>query len=381
MKYLFALVCVGCVASAGRDRPVPPTPDAVVPAVTPSPAPDAAASVPVPETADATAGSPDLATAAPVSDGAPAPALRQQFLDQLDRVMQRAPLAPQLMPASTGGGVVQQDLSIASTTSWRVAATVRKPATASGRLPVAIVLHETGADRNSGSVVAIASALVARGFLTVAPSGRYFGPGGGNDAYIKALKAANASPGHDFPFLYDTAYDVMRLVDYLITRDDVDPARIGLTGVSKGGMETVLVAAADPRIAAAAPIIGVQSFKWGLDNNAFQARAMSLDGAVPNPNDAASVRAFFANVAPGLVDTFDSPAMVPLVAPRPFLIIAGTKDPRNPMPGVQLVMKAGAAAYGEAADHLQLFTADVGHDGGYAPFHAAAVDWLARWLK
>ncbi len=48
------------------------------------------------------------------------------------------------------------------------------------------------------------------------------------------------------------------LLDYLESRDDVDPTRIGMTGVSLGGMHTWLVAAADPRVAVAAPMIGVQ---------------------------------------------------------------------------------------------------------------------------
>jgi len=308
---------------------------------------------------------------------------REAFLTLLRKIVSpMPPLAPMLMPATTSNGVTVQDFSFASTPAWRVPGTLRRPAAATGRLPVAIVLHETGADRTSGNVVDIAGALVSRGFLAVAISGRFFGAGGGNPAYIKAMKDAYAMPGRDYPFLYDTAWDTMRLIDYLVTRDDVDPARIGLTGVSKGGMETVLVAAADPRVAAAAPIIGVQSFKWGLENNAFQARALSLDDAVPNPNDAASVRTFYDRVAPGLVDQYDGPDMLPLVSPRPLIVIAGLQDPRNPLGGLNLTMDAARAAYARAcaADHVKLFTANVGHDGGYPPFHQAAVDWLDRWL-
>src|SRR5580704_1205346 len=133
------------------------------------------------------------------------------------------------------------------------------------------------------------------------------------------MKAAYANPGKDYPFLYDTVWDVMRTIDYLETRDDVDPARIALTGISLGGMQTYLAAAVDTRIAVAAPIIGVQSFRWGLENNAFQARAESLGGAVPNPTNAASVKEFYDRVAPGLVELYDCPEMLPLIAPRPLI--------------------------------------------------------------
>jgi dienelactone hydrolase len=278
--------------------------------------------------------------------------------------------------------MIQQELTFSSTATWRVPGTLRLPMNASGRLPVLICLHETGSDRNSPNVVGIVTAMTAKGFLTVAISGRYFGKSGGNDAYVAAMKAAYAMPGKDYPFLYDTVWDVIRLIDYLVTRPDVDPARIGLTGISKGGMETFLAAAVDPRVAAAAPIIGVQSFKWGLENNAFQARAESLGGAVPNATDAMSVRQFYDRVAPGLVDLYDGPDMLPLIAPRPLVVISGIQDPRNAIQGVQIAVDAARAAYmaASAADKIKLFTANVGHDGGYAPFHQAAMDWIQQWL-
>src|SRR6185503_9147515 len=85
--------------------------------------------------------------------------------------------------------------------------------------------------------------------------------------------------GGEHPFYYDTVWDVMRLVDYLKTRRDVDAKRIGLIGISKGGIETYLAAAADKRIAVVAPIIGVQSFRWGLDNNQWQGRVKTIQNA------------------------------------------------------------------------------------------------------
>lgn len=50
----------------------------------------------------------------------------------------------------------------------------------------------------------------------------------------------------------------MILLDYLETRSDVDASRIGMTGLSLGGMHTWLAAALDDRVAVAAPMIGVQ---------------------------------------------------------------------------------------------------------------------------
>ncbi len=331
--------------------------------------------------ADAASPVPPPEDAAVALDAAAVADRRASFLAQLRAVVGEVPpLDPRLEPPKSSGGIVEQDFSIASTASWRVPGTLRRPASAGGRLPVLICLHATGSDRTSGDVVSITTTMTGRGFLTVAISGRYFGRPGGNDAYIAAMKAAYRSPGQDYPFLYDTVWDVVRTIDYLVTRDDVDPARIGLTGISKGGMETYLAAAVDPRVAAAAPIIGIQSFKWGLENDAFQARAQSLGGAVPDPNSAASARMFYDRVAPGLVDRYDCPDMLPLIAPRPLIVLSGTRDARNAIRGVELAVEAARAAYtaAGAADHLVYAPADVGHESG--PFRDPAMAWMERWL-
>lgn len=60
-------------------------------------------------------------------------------------------------------------------------------------------------------------------------------------------------------------HDAMRGIDYLSSRPEVDPARIGVTGNSGGGTQTSLMMLADPRIAAAAPttfIMNRQTYMW-----------------------------------------------------------------------------------------------------------------------
>lgn len=52
-----------------------------------------------------------------------------------------------------------------------------------------------------------------------------------------------------------------------------------MAGVSLGGMHTWLCAALDKRVAAAAPLIGVQGFQWAISNNAYHARVDSLKRA------------------------------------------------------------------------------------------------------
>ncbi len=59
--------------------------------------------------------------------------------------------------------------------------------------------------------------------------------------------------------------DAMRSIDYLCTRPEVDPSRIGVTGNSGGGTQTCLMMLADSRIAAAAPatfVMNRETYMW-----------------------------------------------------------------------------------------------------------------------
>jgi fermentation-respiration switch protein FrsA (DUF1100 family) len=184
-------------------------------------------------------------------------------------------------------------------------------------------------------------------------------------------------------------WDVMRLVDYLETRVDVDPRRIGVMGISKGGTEAYLAAAADPRIVAAVPIIGVQGYRWALDNNQWQPRvgtfSPAVDGAARDdgvPVDAAFVRRFYDRVVPGIYGDYDAGSMLALIAPRPVLVINGDSDARTPLAGVQEAVASARSIYIRmgAEDKLGLYLQP---NAGHVVTPVAELvmaDWFVKWL-
>jgi len=326
---------------------------------------------------------------------------RAAFLHLLDRPpVPLAAHASNAAPVEASPDLVRIDFSFASDVPQRVPGLLLKSAGRPGPRPVAISLHGTGGTKESQ--LALLTQLARDGFVAIAIDGRHHGArsaaGKGAADYqaaiLRAFRAATASPDapREYPFFYDTAWDVMRLIDYLETRDDVDASRIGLIGFSKGGIETYLAAAADPRIAVAIPCIGVQSFHWAFSHepawrsrietiqSAFDAAAQDSNIATP---DAAFVRTFYDRVAPGLYSDFDGPAMLPLIAPRPLLVINGETDLRTPLPGLLECTDAARAAYQAAGadDHFVLpIQSQTGHTVPPASLQLARA-WFAYWLK
>jgi dienelactone hydrolase len=316
--------------------------------------------------------------------------IRAKFLQLIERP--RVPLAPHTQQRSDAGGYVAENFSFASETGERVPGVFFKSARASDRRPVVIFLHGTGSRKEE--FLAVMRTLADRGFATAAIDARHHGSrivpkyGTGNAQYYAAMLETYRT-GKGRPYLYDTVWDVMRLIDYLETRADIDPRRIGIMGVSKGGTEAYLAAAVDPRIAAVVPIIGVQGFRWALQNNQWQARvntfAPPVDAAARDegvPVDATFVRRFYDRVAPGIYGDYDAGSMLALIAPRPVLVINGDSDARTPLPGVQEAVAAAQVAYRamSADDRIGLYLQP---NAGHVVTPVAELvmaDWFVKWL-
>lgn len=314
---------------------------------------------------------------------------RADFLRIIERP--RVALAPQVEALPGANGLAAFHFSFSADSSNRVTGILMKSAGAQGRRPVVIALHGTGGSKNN--MLALCRKLAERGFIAVAIDGPYHGErktGRGARDYDDAIVRAWRGSG-EHPFFYDTVWDVMRLVDYLQTRDDVDAQRIGLVGISKGGVETYLAAAADPRIAASVPCIGVQSFHWALAHDDWQGRigtiqpafdAIARDAGVAKP-DSAFVRKFYNRVAPGIDSEFDGPQMLRLVAPRPLLVINSDTDIHTPLPGVNECVAAAKKAYAAAGaeDHFAVIIQKSAGHRVKPESERAAIEWFVKWLK
>ena len=101
-------------------------------------------------------------------------------------------------------------------------------------------------------------------------------------------------------------WDGIRAVDYLFTRKEVDPSRIGITGRSGGGTQSACIAAVDERIYAAAPENYITNFTRLLESI--------------GPQDAEQ------NIPQFISSGLDHADFLIVRAPKPALMITTTRD-------------------------------------------------------
>ncbi|HVR72361.1 MAG TPA: alpha/beta hydrolase family protein [Vicinamibacteria bacterium] len=334
---------------------------------------------------------------------------RGRLLELLHYAPDRTDLRAETVERVDRGGYVQEKVYFNTTPDIRVPACVLLPKNARGRAPALVALHDHGgfylwgkeklveSDGEHAVLTkfkqqyyggrSIASELARAGYVVVVIDMFYWGerrmlladdPPDWRERppalTAERIAAFNRRASENEQLLARTIYaagftwagvmywDDIRTVDYLASRPEVDPARIGCLGLSMGGLRTIHLAALDDRIKAAVAVGWMTSFPPQLERHVRNTIG-------------------FTKLVPGLYRHLDYPDVASLAAPTPLLVINGSQDALFAPAGVQASFEKLAACYLKAGapDNVKTRLYDAPHEFNLE-MQAEAWAWLAKHL-
>jgi len=235
------------------------------------------------------------------------------------------------------------------------------PKERSGPAPAILYCHwhggryEVGKEelfRTNATPVPPGPSLAARGYVVLAIDTYCFGerngagPGGpGEIGSAGELTAAKFNLWLGRTLWGMMVRDDLLALDYLCSRPEVDPSRIGITGISMGSTRTWWAMALDERLRVGVGVCCLTRYQ-----NLIEQAGLKYHGIY-----------YF---VPGVLRHFDTEAIVALAAPRPLLFLSGETDAGSPVDGIRIIeRKVGAvyALYGQRQNFQSHIYPGVGH--------------------
>ncbi len=242
--------------------------------------------------------------------------------------------------------------------------------------PTVVVFHGHGLGKRetSGEVPSyqnsVALELAKAGFIAVTPDLRGFGELGWSGRSYDVVHhkdiIVNLMIGRTT--LGTFVHDAQKLVDYLLTRPEVDTTRLGAVGCSLGGVLAVWATALDSRIQAV-----VSSASFGSIRRDGVIRRL-LDVTEEMSRNYRRLPVYTEFYVPDLFQYADATDVASLIAPRPLLFDID----RNEKPEHADYISTVGRVYQLVGvpDRLDIFLHENGHTFSVEP----TIAWLRRWL-
>lgn len=158
--------------------------------------------------------------------------------------------------------------------------------------------------------------------------------------------------------------DDLMALDYLLSRPEVDPSRVGVTGISMGATRSWWLMALDERLKAGVAVACLTRYQDLILKDGLKYHGIYY-------------------FVPGMLNHFDTEAVVALIAPRPILFLTGDKDYGSPADGIRRIEAKVQPIYRlyEKEEAFQsVIYPNVGHE--YLPeMWQRMLAWMDRHLK
>ena len=310
---------------------------------------------------------------------------RKEVRGELTRLLGKLPPRPKVPAVETlsredKGDYTVEKFQFDNGAGATVPGYILVPKNLSGKAPAILYCHWHGGLYDSGkeelfhashTPVEPGPILAKRGYVVVAIDSYCFGerngqgPGGpdekGSAGEMTASKF-NLWVGRTLwgMILRD---DLMAL-DYLASRPEVDTKRIGVTGMSMGATRAWWLMALDERLKTGVPVACLTRYENLIEHGELKAHGIYY-------------------FVPGMLNHFDTEAVIALIAPRPVLFMNGGEDPGSPTDGIKAIEKAARPAWrlaGEEANFQSIIYPGQGHV--YTPeMWEKTLAWLDEKLK
>lgn len=118
--------------------------------------------------------------------------------------------------------------------------------------PLALVNHGTGGDAEGMKEMAVR--LAQNGCFALSVDGVWHGKRW--DKKLDIMRSTDQYKAMYLDMLLEMAEDMSAIIDHYTSDERVDTSRVGITGTSQGGYVSFMTMTKEPRITAAAPMIG-----------------------------------------------------------------------------------------------------------------------------
>jgi len=290
----------------------------------------------------------------------------------LNLTQEKAAPKVEVLQKSSDQDIALEDIKFQADRDNWVPAIVAKPRAGAQPLPAIICLPGTNGTRRQlvDPILQLsqfprtgwARALAGQGYITLSLDYRG-SPAREQNIYTEAVRTQ--LEGNSYMGLL--VHEVMRAVDYLQSRTDVDRTRIGITGFSLGGAMSWYAAAADPRLTVVVPVCG------GVGTY----RALTADQKKTSYHSQYFYPAGFLKLFPG-----DQPEVFASLAPRAVLVVGRDQDQGMPVEGLRKLEQEVKAAYSKlsAPDRFAVHITAGEHTYTEEMFEQVK-QWFGRFLK
>ena len=254
------------------------------------------------------------------------------------------------------------------------------PSNAKGKVPVIIGLHGHSSSKenifgfDSNTAQDVLALFISNGFAVIAIDS-YFngerrgkGPSGSNETgeqgpdQESSLFKINLWFGRSLWGMM--LRDEQIAIDYLVSRPEIDSERIGVEGMSMGSTRAWWLAALDDRVKVVTGIACFTRYKELIEQRQLGAHGIYY-------------------FVPGMLNHFDTEAVMGLIAPRPFLVLTGDSDAGSPLSGIRVLEKKLQTLF-SLYEKNENFKSIVYENTGHVftdEMKIEMVNWFKKYLK